>query len=328
MALVLAGYLLGLFIYLLSRIEDPVAGLRGDWRLIRMDYPYIVGSWDSQYLFALIVLCCSIFYLARAILRRNAFHRAADNNPLEQHMMEKGDPQKSLTKQSAGEATGVWLRLRNMSPLPISFSTDSFYLPRPNCGVQLSNGKSGPALCDGREVSIQYQIEDANGKRIPWGIDVSSTSILPPGASVLGVAPVNNWDNRINRQGEIIWSHPPISQEINSAARICEPKIKPPDPPPEEIATRRRQIHKLMLKGEYEHDGAGELLYIGDITSVPALLRVLKDNPPTVLADGSKSYICTYAHASAALRKITGYNAGSYEEWVAWWEEYRKSHPK
>ena len=82
-AVVLAGYLIGSFIYLLSRVENPVAGLRGDWRLIRMEYPYVVGSWDSQYLFALVVLCCSIFYLTRSILRRNALRRAADNKSLD-----------------------------------------------------------------------------------------------------------------------------------------------------------------------------------------------------------------------------------------------------
>jgi hypothetical protein len=48
-----------------------------------MQYPYIVGSWDSQYLFALIILCCSIFYLTRSILRRNALRRAAYNNSLD-----------------------------------------------------------------------------------------------------------------------------------------------------------------------------------------------------------------------------------------------------
>jgi hypothetical protein len=82
-AFVLTGYLIGSFIYLLSRIEDPVAGLRGDWRLIRSEYPYIVGSWDSQYLFALIILACSVSYLARAILRRNALRHTADNNSLD-----------------------------------------------------------------------------------------------------------------------------------------------------------------------------------------------------------------------------------------------------
>jgi hypothetical protein len=81
--LVLAGYLIGSFIYLLSRIDDPVAGLRGDWRLIRTQYPYIVGSWDSQYLLAAIILCCSTFYLTRSIRRRYALRRAADNNSLD-----------------------------------------------------------------------------------------------------------------------------------------------------------------------------------------------------------------------------------------------------
>ena len=70
-AFVLASYLIGSFIYLFLRIKDPIGGLRDDWILIRRDYPYIVGSWDSQYLFALVILCCSIFYLARAVLRRS-----------------------------------------------------------------------------------------------------------------------------------------------------------------------------------------------------------------------------------------------------------------
>jgi hypothetical protein len=77
-AFVLAGYLIGSFVYLLSRIDDPIAALRGDWRLIRRYYPYIVDSWDSQCLFALIILCCSGFYLATAILRRNSLRRTAD----------------------------------------------------------------------------------------------------------------------------------------------------------------------------------------------------------------------------------------------------------
>jgi hypothetical protein len=73
----LSGYLIGSFIHLLTRIEDPVAGLRGDWRLIRMQYPYIVGSWDSQYLFAFVILCCSTFYLTKSILQRNALRLRA-----------------------------------------------------------------------------------------------------------------------------------------------------------------------------------------------------------------------------------------------------------
>ena len=81
-AFILNSYLIGYFAYLLSH-TNAVAALRADWRIIRMLYPYIVGSWDSQYLFALIVLCCSTFYLTRDILRRNAIRRTADNNSLD-----------------------------------------------------------------------------------------------------------------------------------------------------------------------------------------------------------------------------------------------------
>lgn len=77
----------------------------------------------------------------------------------------------------------------------------------------------------------------------------------------------------------------------------------------------------MMLAGRYAHDGAGTLLYIGDMSSVPALLRALKDNPP--LKDGMM--ICTTGHILQALRKITNHNAGTtHEEWGAWWEQYQK----
>lgn len=105
---------------------------------------------------------------------------------------------------------------------------------------------------------------------------------------------------------------------------------------------RRRDIEARMLKGEYHHDGSGELMYIGTIESVPALLQVLKANPPYVEkveplpppAPGrpphppqpppKKWFICTYAHAVAALRKITGQKFTEYEDWLAWWEANKK----
>lgn len=111
-----------------------------------------------------------------------------------------------------------------------------------------------------------------------------------------------------------------------------------------------------MLRGEYQHDGAGELFYIGTFESVPALLKVLADYqpspkkseeeetpPPPLLKDGviivqakpkqparsqPKPYICTYIHAVAALRKITGQKFIEYQDWKNWWEEYRKTENK
>lgn len=115
----------------------------------------------------------------------NFDHYGEPINPLEQRFVEKGEVNKSLSRQTVAEAEGIWFRLRNNSPLPIKFRTDSFYLPRPGCGVKLSDNSTRPALCDGMEVSIQYEIEDANGKRVPYGLDMSSESVLPPDASVL-----------------------------------------------------------------------------------------------------------------------------------------------
>lgn len=88
---------------------------------------------------------------------------------------------------------------------------------------------------------------------------------------------------------------------------------------------RRAEVHELMLKGEYLHDGALELDHIGDISSVPALLVVLKENPPR--AGGAMA--CTTVHALKALRKLTGANPGiRYEDWSAWWKNQKTQSPK
>jgi hypothetical protein len=119
---------------------------------------------------------------------------------------------------------------------------------------------------------------------------------------------------------------------------------------------RREKIEILMLQGKYQHDGSGELAYIGRIESVPALLKVLEDNPPHIYHPCAgkneieipppppfgnisppappvevpkpdclpkKNYICTYAHAIAALMKITGQKFIDYEIWKSWWEKYQ-----
>jgi WD40 repeat protein len=101
-------------------------------------------------------------------------------------MMEPARPYRKTKTQSAQTATGVWLRFRNDSPLPITFSTDSLYLDRVGkCGYKAGAGKFFEGLCDGTEVSIRYGIEDAGGKPIPWGVDFGAISMLPPGASVV-----------------------------------------------------------------------------------------------------------------------------------------------
>jgi WD40 repeat protein len=107
-------------------------------------------------------------------------------NPMNVRMMEPARSHRKPKVRSARTASGVWLRFRNDSSLPITFSTDSFYLNRgARCGYTGAAGKFFAGLCDGTEVSIQYGVEGAGGKPIPWGFDFGSISMLPPGASVV-----------------------------------------------------------------------------------------------------------------------------------------------
>jgi hypothetical protein len=82
-SLVLSGYLLGYFLHILIVIYPPWDALRTSWQLMRHDYPYIVRSWESQYMLALVIFCVSAFFLIRGILRWNALRRAADNKSLD-----------------------------------------------------------------------------------------------------------------------------------------------------------------------------------------------------------------------------------------------------
>ena len=112
-------------------------------------------------------------------------------------------------------------------------------------------------------------------------------------------------------------------------AQVIAQETPTPEPAPtatpltEKDLKRRAEIHEKMLRGEYLHDGALELKYIGDITSVPALLVVLKKHPPA--PDGLM--VCTTGHALDALRKLTGANPGiRYEDWNVWWQSYQQTH--
>jgi hypothetical protein len=83
-------------------------------------------------------------------------------------------------------------------------------------------------------------------------------------------------------------------------------------------------IQEKLLKGVgNDHDMPMALAEVGDISSVPALIAVLKRNP--AFADGTM--ICTRAHCLLALTKLTGVNVGKTDEaWEKWWEEYKKTH--
>jgi hypothetical protein len=68
-ALLLSGYVVGNAVYLFVAFDSTLAQ---EWRYLQKFEPYFVGSWHSQIVFGAVVLFCSIWYLARAILRRNS----------------------------------------------------------------------------------------------------------------------------------------------------------------------------------------------------------------------------------------------------------------
>ena len=73
-SMALSGYLLSYFVYLFLAYD---VSLKQEWRYLRTFEPYFVGSWESQYFLALIILSFSIFYLTRFALRKRALKHHA-----------------------------------------------------------------------------------------------------------------------------------------------------------------------------------------------------------------------------------------------------------
>jgi hypothetical protein len=117
-------------------------------------------------------------------------HYGEMTNPGEQRIMESGIPNKSKVKRSREDANAVWLRLSNDSPLPIQIPTQSMYLPDPRCLFEFSAGNKILGLCNDREISIWFGLEDKNGKELPYGFDFGSSAILLPKQSVLFAVPL------------------------------------------------------------------------------------------------------------------------------------------
>lgn len=104
-----------------------------------------------------------------------------------------------------------------------------------------------------------------------------------------------------------------------SERKVAQKTIPSPTPTKEEL---RLKTQEQMLKGENHHDGSSILESVGTIESVPALLKVLEDNPP----GPNGTMVCTAGHAIDALKKITGANPGyTYKEWKSWWDKYQKN---
>lgn len=123
-----------------------------------------------------------------------------------------------------------------------------------------------------------------------------------------------------NSQRENVVSANPLNADEQKVVAVDSPS-QPSKSLTEKDLKRRAEVHEKMLKGEYLHDGAIELQHIGDISSIPSLLVVLKKRPPN--KNGTME--CTVAHALGALRKITNANPGiTYESWNQWWINYQE----
>jgi WD40 repeat protein len=124
------------------------------------------------------------------------FDHYGDMTPLgEQRIAETDTPNKSNLKKSAGDANAIWLRLHNDSPLPVSVPTQSMYLLNRKCFHEFQGGQKVFGLCDNREISVWFGLEDKDGKPLPFGFDFGSSVILLPGKSVLFAVPSDILEN-------------------------------------------------------------------------------------------------------------------------------------
>ena len=117
-------------------------------------------------------------------------HYGDMDDPGQKRMLESNERKKSLAKKSADDATAVWLRLHNASPLPIEIPTQSMYLPDPKCFFEFSNSQRILGLCDNKEISIWHGLEDKRGKSVPYGFDFGSSSILLPKTTAVFPVPL------------------------------------------------------------------------------------------------------------------------------------------
>ena len=127
-------------------------------------------------------------YKTKVYIRFEHFGDMSD--PGNKKMMESDELNESKIKKSANDASAIWLRLYNDSPLPISIPTQNMHFVNPRCSFQFPNRKKIFGLCREREVSIWYGLIDKEGKGVPYGFDFGSSAVLFPNMSVIFPVPL------------------------------------------------------------------------------------------------------------------------------------------
>ncbi|MBL8208282.1 MAG: hypothetical protein JNM09_28885 [Blastocatellia bacterium] len=104
-------------------------------------------------------------------------------------MFSSGEPNKSKVKKAAAEATAIWLRLHNDAPLPLRVTTLSNYQGGSHCYHEFAPGVRLAGLCDDREISLLFDVQDRHRKPVRYGFDVYGHAIVLPNKSVLFAVP-------------------------------------------------------------------------------------------------------------------------------------------
>jgi hypothetical protein len=99
-------------------------------------------------------------------------------NPLDARMAEL-----SAVHTSSPPGDDVWFKISNQSDRVIEFSTHSVYLRPLVEWDQFPDQTKRLSLKDGAEISVDFRVEDARGRPIPYGLDFHWTSRLKPGHS-------------------------------------------------------------------------------------------------------------------------------------------------
>jgi hypothetical protein len=126
-------------------------------------------------------------------------HYGDMTDPGELRMLESDEPRLSKASKPAADAKALWVRLHNDSPLPVMIPTQSMYMPNPKCFYEFPSSRRMIGLCDNKEITVWFGLENKTGKIIPYGFDFGAASMLLPKTSVVFAIP-----REILRDGDAI----------------------------------------------------------------------------------------------------------------------------
>ena len=105
-------------------------------------------------------------------------HFGQATNPMDARMAEH-----SSVHSASQAGRDVWLKISNSSDRVVEFSTSSVYLRPLSEWDEMPDRTKRLSLVDGAEISVDFGVEDARGRDVPYGSDFQWSSRLKPGAA-------------------------------------------------------------------------------------------------------------------------------------------------